>query len=121
MDGGAWWATVHGVTKSQTGLSDFTTGYVRKQRMEEDDEIQGRLYEDASPRQMCLELLLFLDGEQSTSHKPPERWNETREDNINNQGERGFPGGSVVKTLPANAGNRGLIPDLGRSHMPQNS
>ena len=24
MDGGAWWATVHGVTKSQTGLSDFT-------------------------------------------------------------------------------------------------
>ena len=25
MDGGAWWATVHGVTKSQTQLSDFTT------------------------------------------------------------------------------------------------
>ena len=24
MDGGAWWATVHGVTKSQTPLSDFT-------------------------------------------------------------------------------------------------
>ena len=24
MDGGAWWATVHGVTKSQTQLSDFT-------------------------------------------------------------------------------------------------
>ena len=24
MDGGAWWAAVHGVTKSQTGLSDFT-------------------------------------------------------------------------------------------------
>ena len=25
MDGGAWWATVHGVTKSQTQLSDFMT------------------------------------------------------------------------------------------------
>ena len=25
MDGGAWWATVHGVTKSRTRLSDFTT------------------------------------------------------------------------------------------------
>ena len=25
MDGGAWWATVHGVTKSKTQLSDFTT------------------------------------------------------------------------------------------------
>ena len=24
MDGGAWWATVHGVTKSQTRLSDLT-------------------------------------------------------------------------------------------------
>ena len=23
-DGGAWWAAVHGVTKSQTRLSDFT-------------------------------------------------------------------------------------------------
>ena len=24
MDGGAWWVAVHGVTKSQTQLSDFT-------------------------------------------------------------------------------------------------
>ena len=24
MDGGAWWAVVHGVVKSQTRLSDFT-------------------------------------------------------------------------------------------------
>ena len=24
MDGRAWWAAVHGVAKSQTGLSDFT-------------------------------------------------------------------------------------------------
>ena len=25
MDGGAWWATVHGVAKSWTRLSDFTS------------------------------------------------------------------------------------------------
>ena len=25
MDGGTWWATVHGVTMSQTRLSDFTS------------------------------------------------------------------------------------------------
>ena len=31
--------------------------------------------------------------------------------------DQGFPGGSVVKNLPANAGNTGSIPDLGRSHM----
>ena len=24
MDGGAWWAAVHGVARSQTQLSDFT-------------------------------------------------------------------------------------------------
>ena len=26
----------------------------------------------------------------------------------------GFPGGSVIKNLPTNAGDTGLIPDLGR-------
>ena len=29
----------------------------------------------------------------------------------------GFPGSSVVKNLPANAGDMGLSPGLGRSHM----
>ena len=28
---------------------------------------------------------------------------------------RGFPGGSVVKNLPANAGNTSSVPGLGRS------
>ena len=27
MDGGAWWATVHGITESRTQLSDFTTSW----------------------------------------------------------------------------------------------
>ena len=29
----------------------------------------------------------------------------------------GFPGGPVVKNLPCNAGDAGLIPGLGRSRM----
>ena len=29
----------------------------------------------------------------------------------------GFPGGAVVESLPANAGNTGSSPGLGRSHM----
>ena len=29
-----------------------------------------------------------------------------------------FPGGTVVKNLPANAGDTGSIPGAGRSHMP---
>ena len=31
----------------------------------------------------------------------------------------GFPGDSVLKNLPANAGDMGLISGLGRSHMPR--
>ena len=31
---------------------------------------------------------------------------------------RGFPGGAVVENLPANAGDTGLSPGLGGSHMP---
>ena len=30
---------------------------------------------------------------------------------------KGFPGGSVVKNPPANAGVKGYIPDRGRSHL----
>ena len=32
-----------------------------------------------------------------------------------------FPGGGVVKNLPANAGDTGLSPGPGRSHMPQSN
>ena len=35
--------------------------------------------------------------------------------------DKGFPGGAVVKNLPANAGDMGSIPGLGRSHMPRSS
>ena len=33
----------------------------------------------------------------------------------------GFPDSSVVRSLPAIAGDTGLIPGLGRSHMPRSS
>ena len=33
----------------------------------------------------------------------------------------GFPGGAVVENLPANAGDTGSSPGLGRSHMPQSN
>ena len=32
--------------------------------------------------------------------------------------EEGFPGGAVVESLPANAGDAGSSPGLGGSHMP---
>ena len=35
--------------------------------------------------------------------------------------DQGFPGGLVVKNLPANAGDLSLIPGLGRSHVPEST
>ena len=33
----------------------------------------------------------------------------------------GFPGGTVVKNPPANSGDTGSSPGLGRSHMPRSN
>ena len=33
----------------------------------------------------------------------------------------GFPGGAVVGSLPANAGDTGSSPGMGRSHMPRSN
>ena len=38
---------------------------------------------------------------------------------INQSKILGFPGGAVVENLPANAGDTGSSPGLGRSHMPR--
>ena len=35
--------------------------------------------------------------------------------------QKGFPGGAVVESLPANAGDMGSSPGLGRSHMPRSN
>ena len=37
------------------------------------------------------------------------------------RGRQGFPGGPAVENLPANAGDTGSSPGLGRSHMPRSS
>ena len=40
---------------------------------------------------------------------------------LNRRYNRGFPGGAVVESLPANAGDTGSSPGLGRSHMPRSN
>ena len=44
-------------------------------------------------------------------------YKQLMEFNIKQQ-QQGFPGGSVVKNSPANAGDVGSIPDPGRPHVP---
>ena len=57
------------------------------------------------PDSMVQSLIFFLKKQIKKSAKK------------NKKECRGFSDGSVVKNLPANAGDTGLIPDLGRSHM----
>ena len=40
---------------------------------------------------------------------------------IKNSMGGGFPGGTMVKNPPANAGDAGSSPGLGRSHMPRST
>ena len=55
---------------------------------------------------------VFLDDKKAEVLSTRDLKNNTRE---------GFPGGSVVRNLPANAGDMGSIPDPGRSCMLRNS
>ena len=59
-------------------------------------------------------------------------WKEGRREGRKEGGEEGrlasqkrwwgdFPGGAVVKNLPANAGDTGSIPGPGRSHLPRSN
>ena len=59
---------------------------------------------------LCVSVLLSLDPRHRHS---PKKY-------IKQQG-RGFPGGAVVESLPANAGDTGSSPGLGRSHMPRSN
>ena len=55
-------------------------------------------------------------------------WSIKKEESVSNLGrdqerlsEKGFPGGTVVKNPPANAGDMGSSPGPGRSHMLQSN
>ena len=58
---------------------------------------------------------------QCEDHATKAEYLETTDHHVTHKNPQGFPGGSMVKNPPANAGDTDLIPDLGRSHMPQSS
>ena len=77
-DGEAWWATVHGVAKSRTRLSDFTFMVLT------DDFTFMVLTDTHHCSENLQQDLLYSTGNY-----------------------QGFPGGTVVKNIPANAGDPG--------------
>ena len=44
-----------------------------------------------------------------------------RNEENNSKDQQDFPGGTVVKNPPANAGDTGSSPGLGRPHMPRSN
>ena len=60
-----------------------------------------------------LLFVLLLEGLLLTAHKAMM--------DVKNNISQDFPGDTVVKKLPANAGDMGSRPGPGRSHMPWNS
>ena len=51
MDRGAWWATVHGVTKSRTQLSDFTFTFTMFLSPNEVDEPRAIIQSEVSQKE----------------------------------------------------------------------
>jgi len=91
MDGAAWWAVVHGVAKSQTGLSDFTfTFYFHA------------LEKEIATHSSVLAWRIPGTGEPSGlpsmgSHRVGHDWRDLAAE----QQQQRFPGGSAVKNPPA--------------------
>ena len=62
-----------------------------------------------------IESTLFDTNHSKILYDPPPREMEIKTK------IRGFPGGAAVENLPANAGDMGSSPGLGRSHMPRSN
>ena len=71
MDGGAWWAAVHGVTKSRARLSDFTFTFLfpaLEKAMATHSSVLGYAIAaamtamSARREQMCLQFLQLLES-----------------------------------------------------------
>ena len=138
MDGGAWWATVHGVARSRTWLSDFTFTFhfhaLEKEMAAHSSVLAWRIPGTGEPggllstgshrvRHNWSNLAAAAEWEKILTNEATDKrliskiYKQLMEFNIKLQ-QQGFPGGSVVKNPPANAGDMGSIPDPGRSHVP---
>ena len=134
MDGGAWWATVHGVAKSQTRLSDFTFTFcflaLEKEMATHSSVLAWRIpgtgepsglpsmgshrvghnWRDLAGAAACCMWIL------KTSLREPAELSRMKlgRKRKDYRGKAGFPIGSRVKHPPANAGDKGSAPGLGR-------
>ena len=111
MDGGTWWAAVHGIAKSRTRLSDFTFTF----------HCHALEQEMATHSSVLAWRIPGTGGAWwAAMYGVAESRTQLKQLSSSSSLTMGFPGGSVVKNLPANAGDTGSIPGLGRSPGEEN-
>ena len=144
MDGGTWWATVHGVAKRQTRLSDFTFTFhfhaLEKEMATHSSVLAWRVPGTGEPDGLPSMRLHRVRHDWSNlavsssrmHHMVPSTnlwlllcqspwsslWSASFMFELIFVGfslRKGFPGRAVVKNPPVNAGDMGSIPGLGRS------
>ena len=120
MDGGAWWAAVHGVAKSRTQLSNFTFTF-RFHALEKEMATHSIILAWRTPGTGELGGLPSMGSHSRTRLKwlsSSSRLYKNALERGGSRGCRGSPGGPRGKDPPANAGNargNGLAPGLRRS------
>ena len=107
IDGGAWWATVHGVAKSRTWLSELTFTFhfhaLEKEMATHSSVLAWRIPGTGEPG--------WLPS--MGSHKVGQDWSDLAAAAAACW-MQGFPGGSDSKEFSCHAEHLGSIPGLGR-------
>ena len=108
MDRGVWWATVHRFAKSQTRLSDLRIASREERREPKCVYLKlGVSFRNYWERQLGKR---DKDGalKTFTLFPPKLHWSDNNRIFVLRSTKQGLPGGSVVRNLPANAGDMGL-------------
>ena len=89
----------------------------------EDKEIKGIQIgkEEVKLSLFADDMILYIENPKDATRKLLELINEFGKVAGYKINAQGFPGGAVVESLPANAGDTGSSPGLGRSHMPRSN
>ena len=111
MDGGVWWAAVHGVARSRTRLSDFTFTF-HFHALEKEMALQCSCLENPRDGGACWAA---ISGVTQSWTRLKRLSSSSSSSSSSNYLLKGFPDHSVGKEPTCNAGDLGLIPGLGRS------